>query len=534
MSFHVNSRINFLLDCRSLQLTPAFILHKTSKLNYQPQVPLASKVAKLRVSMLNEEIKSAFRTKAYLQRSLDRSADILQRNSCHWQWLHQNCKLIFAEELRSGQERLLKKLDNLSIHQHGRHLNLVRTRTYKYINWLIQTILKGVNVQNEQHISAKPPISRGTALIPPATSVSLDNTPSYISDLPIWKPCEWFRITVMKLWDLFASYKGSAHMWIRRVFSRGNLTKLTTMTTATSPANRSTTSASSQTPEPTKTQPRLVNLSHRVLDPGTKGLLEKGPNFAFTQKICPHIMNLVEVGIERAFYAVKWATHFEDKGRNNNAAGEDYSSCASDTNVASSQDSASVPHPRPTFRDSDVQQPPDVDPAAERKLEGLKSKIMKLYAHHKTQENSNVSSAVRMSIKGLKADDKLVIKQSDKCKGFVLMDRDDYVDKALSITDSYEKVEKNPTQNLEDVTKGLMRRTLTNKIPQDHLKRLLPQHARTAEFYELPKTHKPGNPLRPIVAACGDPLDKLSWFLQLIWDNFCNLCQLTCLIPIRS
>ena len=81
---HVNSRINFLLDCRSLQLTPAFILHKTSKLNYEPQMALANKVAKLRLAMLNEEIRSAFRLKAYLQRSLDRSAEMLQTDHNHW------------------------------------------------------------------------------------------------------------------------------------------------------------------------------------------------------------------------------------------------------------------------------------------------------------------------------------------------------------------------------------------------------------------------------------------------------------------
>ena len=70
-----------------------------------------------------------------------------------------------------------------------------------------------------------------------------------------------------------------------------------------------------------------------------------------------------------------------------------------------------------------------------------------------------------------------------------------------------------------------MKKTLKNKIPDDYLQRLLPQHARTAEFYGLPKTHKVGNPLRPIVSACGDPLDKLSWFLQ------CILTQLLSFIP---
>ena len=70
-----------------------------------------------------------------------------------------------------------------------------------------------------------------------------------------------------------------------------------------------------------------------------------------------------------------------------------------------------------------------------------------------------------------------------------------------------------------------MKTTLKGKIPDDYLQRLLPQHTRTAEFYGLPKTHKSGNPLRPIVSAGGDPLDKLSWFLQ------CILTQLLSFIP---
>ena len=81
------------------------------------------------------------------------------------------------------------------------------------------------------------------------------------------------------------------------------------------------------------------------------------------------------------------------------------------------------------------------------------------------------------------------------------------------------------TVKLEEETKALMKKTLHNKIPDDYLRKILPQHARTAEFYGLPKTHKPGNPLRPIVSACGDPLDKLSWFLQ------CILTQLLSFIP---
>ena len=70
-----------------------------------------------------------------------------------------------------------------------------------------------------------------------------------------------------------------------------------------------------------------------------------------------------------------------------------------------------------------------------------------------------------------------------------------------------------------------MKSKLKDRIPDNDLQRLLPQHSRTAEFYGLPKTHKVGNPLRPIVSSCGDPLDKLSWFMQRI------LTQLLAFIP---
>ena len=99
------------------------------------------------------------------------------------------------------------------------------------------------------------------------------------------------------------------------------------------------------------------------------------------------------------------------------------------------------------------------------------------------------------------------------------MNRSDYVSKSEAIVNTYDTVNKNPTSKLEDDTKTLMKKTLQNKIPDDYLRKILSQHSRTAEFYGLPKTHKPGNPLRPIVSACGDPLDKLSYCCrQTAWD----------------
>ena len=88
------------------------------------------------------------------------------------------------------------------------------------------------------------------------------------------------------------------------------------------------------------------------------------------------------------------------------------------------------------FRNSDVQQPPDVEAAGEKKVEGLKSKILRLLAHYKAQDKPNVTSAVRMNLNDIKQENGPIIKQSDKCKGLVMMNQEDYVGKANKITDT--------------------------------------------------------------------------------------------------
>ena len=57
---------------------------------------------------------------------------------------------------------------------------------------------------------------------------------------------------------------------------------------------------------------------------------------------------------------------------------------------------------------------------------------------------------------------------------------------------------------------------LKGKVDERTITALLPQSSRAAELYGLPKDHKPDIPLRPIVSACGDPLDKITWLLERI------------------
>lgn len=105
--------------------------------------------------------------------------------------------------------------------------------------------------------------------------------------------------------------------------------------------------------------------------------------------------------------------------------------------------------------------------------------------------------------------------------------KEEYIKQARDILNTYAPVKNNPNPSLEDRTKALMKKTLAKKFSDDHLRRLLLKHCRTAELYGLPKTPKLGNPLRPVVSACGDPLDKLPWLIQCIVTQILRSPQLT-------
>ena len=48
------------------------------------------------------------------------------------------------------------------------------------------------------------------------------------------------------------------------------------------------------------------------------------------------------------------------------------------------------------------------------------------------------------------------------------------------------------------------------------IKAIIPHCSRTAELYGVPKDHKRDISLRPIVSACYDPVDKLTWLLEKV------------------
>ena len=151
----------------------------------------------------------------------------------------------------------------------------------------------------------------------------------------------------------------------------------------------------------------------------------------------------------------------------------------------------------------------------ENLLQQVKRKITASYKNH-NKPLPNHSSEQLKGLNNLARNENVVIKPSDKCKGFVLLNSSDYVQKIESTTSGYETVPRNPTPRLEAATKRIIHETMDNKVEDRVVKAIIPQASRTAELYGLPKDHKHGTPLRPIVSACGDPVDKLTWLLERI------------------
>ena len=145
----------------------------------------------------------------------------------------------------------------------------------------------------------------------------------------------------------------------------------------------------------------------------------------------------------------------------------------------------------------------------------VKQKVTAAYKNHKTPLPNHTGAQIN-ALKQLAQNENVVVKPSDKCKGLVLLNASDYVQKIESTTSGYQTVPRNPTPRLEAATKRVIHETMDGKVEERVVKAIIPQCSRTAELYGLPKDHKLGTPLRPIVSACDDPVDKLTWLLEKV------------------
>ncbi|BHF84239.1 hypothetical protein SprV_0902739000 [Sparganum proliferum] len=128
-----------------------------------------------------------------------------------------------------------------------------------------------------------------------------------------------------------------------------------------------------------------------------------------------------------------------------------------------------------------------------------------------------LSKIERDALRELKADKDLVIVPADKGRSTVLLDRKEYLQKAKGLLEDrqfYVPCATNPLKTLtREINATLLALENSGAITPTDRRMARPQDTALARFYGLPKVHKDGAPLRPIVSLKGTPSYGLAKWL---------------------
>ena len=126
---------------------------------------------------------------------------------------------------------------------------------------------------------------------------------------------------------------------------------------------------------------------------------------------------------------------------------------------------------------------------------------------------SNLDKEMKKALKDLRMDEEIVILPADKGNATVVMDKSEYMTKMNRMLedDTYKELMRDPTSRIETkITRKLRELEKKGYISDKEKKFLSPQCSKPPQIYGLPKIHKEGIPLRPIVSAIGSPTYRLA------------------------
>jgi len=141
------------------------------------------------------------------------------------------------------------------------------------------------------------------------------------------------------------------------------------------------------------------------------------------------------------------------------------------------------------------------------------------YSHNSVSDN-NLPKDEFIALKNLSKSNDVVITKPDKGNGIVLLNKQDYVNKMMDIiseTNKFNLVQRDIFSVMlqcEGKINRLLSKLLTNDvITQDTYRNLYAKGSTPGIMYGLPKVHKDGIPLRPILSAIGTCSYQLAKFL---------------------
>ena len=125
----------------------------------------------------------------------------------------------------------------------------------------------------------------------------------------------------------------------------------------------------------------------------------------------------------------------------------------------------------------------------------------------------NLSYMQQKALRSLKDDNNITIVSADKGRATVVMDKEDYSSTMMTVLEDgkYSTLKRDPTVKVENsITNTLKRLRNEGHIDDKLCDFLTPRYSSPPQMYGLPKVHKEGTPMRPIVSTIGSPTYRLA------------------------
>ena len=158
-------------------------------------------------------------------------------------------------------------------------------------------------------------------------------------------------------------------------------------------------------------------------------------------------------------------------------------------------------------------------------------------------QNSRINNAdfkmfksCNLAYKSLKSNNQIVILKADKGTSFVILNKEDYINKMNAILDDKSKfIKLGPVEKADSTVKiekafqqKLRSWYVKGFISQDVYESIRPTGSQCPKLYGLPKTHKKGLPCRPILDMINSSQYKIAKFLipilSQVSNKFSNFC----------
>ena len=143
----------------------------------------------------------------------------------------------------------------------------------------------------------------------------------------------------------------------------------------------------------------------------------------------------------------------------------------------------------------------------------------------------NITKQEVQALVELKKDQSRVNLTADKGVAIVIMDKEDYQEKAKALLEdqgTYKALKSDPTSRIKSKLISLLKKIKSEGgIDDTQYKKMYPTGAVPPKFYGLPKIHKRGIPLRPIVSSRGSSSYEVAKELARIFKPLVDSSPIT-------